>query len=343
MNNYLPAEWEEQDAVQLTWPHAGSDWAPLLGRVLPVYHQLVWLLLDTVAVVIAAPTDEVEQLRQQFSAHPMASSLTVYPVASNDTWARDHGPITVIRDGKPCVLDFRFNGWGNKFAADMDDRITLALAAAGAFPGAGIASIDWVLEGGAIEVDGNGSLLTTSHCLLNPNRNGVVNRDRVEAGLRDWFGISQVLWLDHGYLAGDDTDSHIDTLARFAPDNTIVYVSCDNPDDEHYPELQAMANQLINLRNIDGRPYRLLPLPWPGAKFSADGERLPATYANFLVTNGQVLVPVYDDPADQSALAVIAEAFPGRKVTAIDGLPLIEQHGSLHCITMQLPRGVLVA
>jgi len=338
----LIAEWEPQDGVLLTWPHEGSDWRRLLPQVETLYRQLVQLLARYGQVVIAAPSERRAEIEQTLLRSGVAGErLRVYAVAGNDTWARDHGPITVDSDGELLLLDFRFNGWGNKFPSALDNAITGELYRQGAFPGARLLARDLILEGGAIESDGRGTLLTTEQCLLNPNRNPQLGREQIELILQQEFGVSKILWLRHGYLAGDDTDSHIDTLARLCPDNVIVHVACDDPADEHFEELQAMARELAEFRSADGRPYRLVPLPWPRPLCSAEGERLPATYANFLIINGAVLVPTYGDSADAVALESIAAAFPGYTVEGLDCRVLIEQHGSLHCITMQLPRGVL--
>ena len=190
-------------------------------------------------------------------------------------------------------------------------------------------------------MDGSGTLLTTARCLLAPTRNPKLTQDGLEARLKELLGLDRILWLQHGHLTGDDTDSHIDTLARFCDARTIAYVACADPDDEHHAELKAMEEELRALRAADGRPYRLVPLPWPRARYDDDGRRLPATYANFLIINGAVLVPTYDDPADGPALARLRECFPGREIIGVDCLPLIYQYGSLHCVTMQLPEGVL--
>jgi agmatine deiminase len=339
----LPAEWEPQDAVQLTWPHADSDWREQLPEVEALYEELVAALCSAGEVVIGAPRERIDRLRERFGAmHLPRERIHCYPVESDDTWARDHGPITVLTECGPRLLDFQFNGWGNKYPAERDNRLTAALYRLGAYPGASLETRALVLEGGAIESDGQGTLLTTQQCLLNPNRNPGLERAVIEAQLREALGVEQVNWLRHGALEGDDTDSHIDTLARLCPDQTILYQACDDPQDSHFAALSAMARELEALRDARGRPYRLLALPWPAARYDpADGHRLPATYANFLVFNGMVLVPTYRDARDQQALARVAEAFPGYRVQGLDCLPLIRQHGSLHCITMQLPRGVL--
>ena len=335
----LPAEWEEQDAVLLAWPHRNSDWHDLLTEVQQTYLELTRQLTRVAKVIIATPEpEEVEKALQEYDV--AMNAVMIFAVATDDTWARDFGPITIYAADQPLLLDFGFNGWGLKFAAAADNQITRNLHQAGGFGQTPLETIGLILEGGSIESDGSGTLLTTSACLLSPNRNPQLSRAELERQLCNLFGAEHVLWLDHGWLAGDDTDAHIDTLARLCLDDTIVYVRCDDPDDEHAPALQQMEKQLHSFATRAGKPYRLLPLPWPTACFD-DGERLPATYANFLVINNLVLVPTYADPADSNALAVITRAFPGYEIVGIDCRPLIRQHGSLHCITMQIPKGVL--
>jgi agmatine deiminase len=266
--------------------------------------------------------------------------IVIVPVPTNDTWARDFGPITVHEDGRLLHLDFTFNGWGGKFQADLDNAVNRQLAAAAVLQGRTV-SRPLVLEGGSIESDGRGTLLVTGTCLLNRNRNPELTRAEIEHELAEELGATRILWLHHGHLAGDDTDAHIDTLARLCPDDTIVYVACRDRSDEHYPGLAAMEAELVRLRTSEGSPYRLLPVPLPAPCFDEAGERLPATYANFLVINGAVLVPTYGDPHDAEALSVLAAAFPGREIIGIDCRPAVLQHGSLHCLTMQLPKGSL--
>lgn len=337
----LPAEWEAQDAVLLTWPHADTDWRDILERAEATYFAILEQLLNAVNVIIAVSPSSAETLGQEiqtrFADKPFQARC--FPVPSNDTWARDHGAITVEQNGVLCLKDFTFNGWGGKFEAGLDNQISGLLHAQGCFAGLAIEPESMILEGGAIESDGAGTLLTTGQCLLNPNRNPQMDKTAVEAALHQTLGAEHVLWLEHGYLAGDDTDSHIDTLARLAPGDVITYVSCDDPDDEHYGELAAMKSELEQLRTRQGQPFTLIALPWPSAKFDAEGHRLPATYANFLITNDLVLVPTYQDAQDDKALRQVSLAFPGRKVVGVDCLALIEQHGSLHCITMQFPKG----
>lgn len=340
MNLRLPAEWEAQDGVLLAWPHETSDWHPVLDRVEPVFIEIITQISRFEQVIIVAP--EVEDTRRKLAdAGAGMERIRLFAIPTNDTWSRDFGPITVYRNGCPLLLDFGFNGWGLKFAADQDNRITARLQMAGAFGAVPRHVPGLILEGGSIESDGTGTLLTTAECLLGPNRNPHLDRAGIEAELRRWFGAERILWLENGYLAGDDTDSHIDTLARLCPNDTIVYVACDDEQDEHYTALKNMEAELRAFRTRDGRPYRLLPLPWPAAKYDDDDERLPATYANYLIINGAVLVPTYNDPQDAAALALIGQAFPERDIIGVDCSPLILQHGSLHCVTMQLPEGVL--
>lgn len=334
----LPAEWEPQAAVMLTWPHADSDWRPTLAAVEPVFVRIAAEVARREDVVIACRDAALAgHVRGLLAAAGVdASRVRLHVVASQDTWARDHGPLTVIRRGCPLLLDFTFNGWGGKFAADVDDQISRRLHALGAFGGEAMASVDLVLEGGSIESDGEGTLLTTRRCLLGPGRSGLGEAE-LERQLGVLLGVDRVLWLTHGGLAGDDTDGHIDTLARFTDARTIAYQSCDDEGDPDFAELEAMAAELAALRTADGSPYRLVPLPWPRARRAADGAPLPAGYANFLIVNEAVLVPTYDDAADERALASLRSCFPDREVVGVDCRPLLAQGGSLHCLTMQLP------
>lgn len=259
---------------------------------------------------------------------------------TNDTWARDHGFISLLNEQEEVrLVDFCFNGWGMKFAACKDNLINSQLVKGSLLNGTYQNCRNFVLEGGSIESDGEGTLLTTSLCLLAPNRNDTLDKQEIEDYLKKSFNLKQVLWLDHGYLAGDDTDSHIDTLARLCPDHTICYVQCTDTEDEHYTELKKMEEQLKEFRTLDNEPFRLLGLPMPEAIFDEDGERLPATYANFLIMNDAILYPTYDQPEnDRKAACVLQEAFPGKEIVGVDCRALIKQHGSLHCVTMQYPR-----
>ena len=337
---YLPAEWAPQSGVQLTWPHIHTDWAYMLEEVQECFTRIATEIAKRERLLIVTP--EPNTVRQQIEGKVQMEHVRFATCDTNDTWARDHGAITLLdTNGMPILLDFTFNGWGLKFPADKDNLITPKLVRDKFLHGAYLNTKGFVLEGGSIESDGKGTLLTTSECLLSPNRNGMRKREEIEDYLRAILQAERILWLDYGYLAGDDTDSHVDTLARLCPDDTIAYVCCTDPEDEHYPALQRMEEQLKTFRTPDGKPYRLLPLPWPDTIIE-DGERLPATYANFLVMNGAVLYPTYAQPInDAKAKKVLTQAFPDREIVGIDCRPLIRQHGSLHCITMQYPEGVL--
>lgn len=336
----LPAEWEEQSFVQLTWPHANSDWGAFLDDVEPVFLGVAKEVAKRQTLLIVAEDDEaiISKLRD-FGVD--MQNVKIVEIPSNDTWARDHGGITVLRGGKPLVMDFVFNGWGLKFASDKDNLITQGLERADFFQKADVKSVSFVLEGGSLETDGEGTLLTTTECLLSQNRNKGMSKSKIEKRLKKYFGFKRILWINHGYLAGDDTDSHIDTLARFCDKDTICYVGCEDENDEHYMELKLMEEELRALKKSDGKPYKLVKLPMTEAKYDSDGNRLPATYANFLIINGAVIVPTYADKNDQKALSLIGECFPGREIVAIDANPLILWHGSIHCITMQYPKGVI--
>jgi len=336
----LPAEWEKQDGVLLAWPHPDTDWQPILEQAEKVFEEIALEIALSEKVVIATSSASLVEDKLT-SAGVKLANVSTYEISTNDTWARDFGPITVLDQGETTLLNFGFNGWGLKFASCLDNCVTSHLYAMGAFKSISLETKGLILEGGSIESDGNGTILTTAECLLNPNRNPHLSRREIEDELLSLLGSERVLWLENGYLSGDDTDSHIDTLARFAPEDTILYVACDDPEDEHFESLHAMKDELEGFLTKDGQPYRLLPLPLPQSKFGINGERLPATYANFLVINGAVLVPTYKDPADSIALDTVGKAFPGRKIKGINCLPLIEQHGSLHCVTMQFPEGVL--
>ena len=341
----FPAEWEPQAAILIAWPNADTDWAERLAEVEETYIALVAAIARFQRVVICVADDDVEtyaEMRLRSNRVDM-DRVRFVTVTYDDTWLRDSGPIT-LRDGDGFrLLDFRFTGWGGKYDASDDDQLVERLAANGVFGDAARQDIDFALEGGAIETDGAGTLLTTWECLH--ERHPHATREELTSKLAGWLMQDRVLWLDHGALEGDDTDAHIDTLARFAPGDGIVFQACDDPADSHYVGLQAMAEEIAAFRTRDGKPYRLFPLPWaqPVRDITADGSsrRLAASYANYLILNGAVLMPAYGDPADARAAAVLADAYPGREIVQVPCRPLIWQNGSLHCITMQLPEGLI--
>ncbi len=342
----LPAEWEPQAAVLLAWPHAATDWADHLGEAEDCYIGIVAAITRFQPVVLCVPDDDVEAYASARLASNRVDMARVrwVQVDYDDTWLRDSGPITLTNAhaataDRFTLLDFRFTGWGGKFEAARDDRLVQALHARGVFgAGVGVRSLDFALEGGAIESDGAGRVLSTWHCMH--SRHPTLDRRTLSARLAESLASDEVLWLEHGALQGDDTDAHVDTLARFAATDAIVFQSCDDPADSHHPALTAMASELAALRTRTGTPYRLFPLPW-ARPIIEEGRRLAASYANFLIVNGAVLMPAYDDPADAEAARVLARAFPDHEIVPVPCRALIRQNGSLHCVTMQLPAGVI--
>ena len=338
-NIIFPAEWDDQSGVMLTWPHKITDWADMLDEVESCFIAIARVIAEREKLLIVCP-DHVS-LKDKLKVY-FPENIIFAELPSNDTWARDHGAITVLKDNKITLCDFTFNGWGMKFAANLDNQLTSSLFKNRFFKN----EVRYenkkhlVLEGGSIESDGEGTLLTTRDCLLSVNRNQFLSQAQIEEQLINLFGLKQVHWLTSGYLAGDDTDSHIDTLARFCNPKTIAYVKCDDPKDEHFEALRLMELELSLFRTLKNEPYQLIPLPMADAVFDG-GVRLPATYANFLIINGAVLLPFYNSANDEIAVQQLQKVFPGREIIGIDCRPLIKQHGSLHCVTMQFPKGVL--
>ena len=335
----LPAEWEPQGFVQLTWPHPDTEWYDL-PHVLDCYVRIARAIVRFEPLLIVC-RDQAE-CRADMAARGFVPDDRVRLITCplNDTWARDHGAISVLDGTKKCILDFVFNGWGLKFGSDLDNQITRNIFKQGAWA-PDVHYVDmrpFVLEGGSIDTDGAGTLMATSECLCSLNRNEYLSQTQIEDRLKEAFGLRRILWLDHGGIAGDDTDSHVDILARFCAEDTIAYTACDDPADENYGPLKAMEEQLKTFRTLDGKPYRLIPLPLPDALY-LDDYRLPGSYANFLVLNGAVLIPGADSPKDAIAARQLAAAFPGREIIVIDCRPLLSGHGGLHCITMNYPAG----
>jgi len=395
----LPAEWEPQSAVMLTWPHADTDWKPYLAEITQTYIQLADIITRHEQLLVATPHKSAtwHTLHDTLSPEQM-SRVHLYEVDSNDTWARDHGPITMVMRKKQNtwmvpirLLDFKFNGWGEKFKWQKDNAITLQLYYQAAFNADLEPHQGFVLEGGSIESDGKGTLFTTSQCLLAPHRNQPFTREDIDHQLKTFFNLRQVVWLDHGNLVGDDTDGHIDTIVRVAPHDTLLYIGGDDPADEQYEDFKALEKQLQGLFTFEGYPYRLIKLPMPDpiydngeqlvtraqdgtlrdaftgetyeekkigkeigcskdcqnecerrCKTVSLGDRLPATYANFLILNKAVIYPTYNQPEkDEEAKRQIQQAFPDREIIGVDSLTIIRQHGSIHCLTMQLPKGAI--
>ncbi|MDE6871141.1 MAG: agmatine deiminase family protein [Bacteroidales bacterium] len=343
----LPAEWERQSGVQLTWPHCDTEWYQL-EKVLECYVNIASAIMKfEPLMIVARDIDEAkEDIRRVSAASGVnidISAIKFYEAPLNDTWARDHGGISVHGDnGEKYLYDFVFNGWGLKFASNLDNQITKTIFSQGAFNDdvMGVDMRPFVLEGGSIDSDGCGTLLTTSECLCSLNRNEYLSREEIEDELTGAFGLSRILWLDHGGIIGDDTDSHVDTLARFCSPDTIAYVQCTDPDDPHYDSLAEMERQLRTFRTADGKRYNLVPLPLPDELY-LDDYRLPASYANFLIVNGGVLLPGSGSPKDNEAREALQKAFPDREVVVVDCRALLSGHGSLHCVTMQYPEGYI--
>lgn len=335
----FPAEWYPQSVVQLTWPHEDTDWGLLMDEVVPCFVEIAKEVMKRQRLLIVCRD---EQVVRDCLGEVDERNIIFREMETNDTWARDHGGISVFDGGVPVVCDFVFNGWGMKFAAGHDNLITRKLFHADTFA-EGVVSVNmqpFVLEGGSLESDGKGTLLTTAECLLSVNRNEYLDRSGVERYLKDVFGLERVLWIESGYLAGDDTDSHVDTLVRFCSEEVIAYVKCADENDEHFDELARMEEELEAFTQMNGEPYRLIALPMAD-EVRWNGERLPATYANFLILNGAVLLPFYNSPKDEVARAALQEAFPDREIVGINCLSLIKQHGSLHCVTMHYPEGFI--
>jgi agmatine deiminase len=337
----VPAEWERQECVQLTWPHRDTDWRDMLDLAIDCFVEIAKAISAHEELLIVTP--EKEEVKKRLTEAGLnIKNITFFECKTNDTWARDHAFITAVGESGDVELnDFRFNGWGEKYNFSYDNLINRELYQSGLFSKARYRDMNAiVLEGGSIETDGKGTLLTTASCLLSKNRNGFYNMENAEYTLAPLLGVDKFLCLEHGSIVGDDTDGHIDTLARLCPDDTIVYVKCYDKSDEHFAELSEMEKELMKFKTADGHSFRLVPLPLPKAVVY-EGERLPATYANFLIINDAVLVPVYGQAdLDNDALDILGKVFPEREIIGIDCLPLIRQHGSLHCVTMQYPEGV---
>ena len=332
----MPAEWEKQRTVILSFPHEDTDWnneeceADLEEALSPFIRIAQAIAYGEAIYIICKNKNKISSL---FCS---TRNMTFIEIPTNDTWIRDYGYISIKDNEETKLLDFTFDGWGGKFKAELDNAVNRALHKKGYMGTTPLATIDLVLEGGSIESDGEGTILTTSACLCNPNRNAGLSKTEVEGKLKVYLGADKILWLDHGYLAGDDTDSHIDTLARFVNKETIAYVKCKNKEDEHYEELKKMEKQLQSFTNKDGKVYRLVPLPMCESKYDKEGNRLTATYANFLITNDALIYPTYNDINDKKVGEVFKELFSDKEIIPVNCLKLIEQGGSLHCSTMQI-------
>ena len=334
---FMPAEWHRLQMVQLTWPHEGTDWNYMLHEVEECYMELAKAISSRVQLLVVAPDTEKVRVTLEKCGAKM-NNIILFQCDTNDTWARDHAFITILGDNVPHYVDFCFNGWGRKFEASLDNAINGKLYDAGIVKGEYEDCTSFVLEGGSIESDGKGTILTTSQCLLAPHRNQPMEKEDIEKCLKKMLHAERILWLNHGNLIGDDTDGHIDTVARLAPNDTIVYMQCTDENDAQYEDLKAMEDEIASLRTAEDKPYRMIALPSPAPIYDEDGKRLPATYANFLIMNNCVLYPTYAQENDRDAAVALSKAFPTHEIVGIDCRALIKQHGSLHCVTMQYPR-----
>lgn len=339
-------EWEEQDLVIIAWPHAQTDWERILPEIEACYDEIAEHILRYEDLLILTP--DPEHVRARLAGKQFAHTLMVHEMDSDDTWCRDYAPLSFRIDTPEgevikAIADFTFNGWGMKFAAAKDNIMTRCLYLGRAFASdvQVLNRLLLVLEGGAVESDGRGTILSTYGCIYEPNRNPGLEEGELRDMLTEALGAERLILLENGELEGDDTDGHVDTLARFVSPTAIAYVACDDTTDEHYHPLKRMAEELRALRTPEGEPYELIPLPLPQAIYEEDGHRLPATYANFLFVNGALLVPTYGQPSDAVAIERLSVALPALEVVGIDCRQLIRQHGSLHCATMQIPRGFI--
>jgi agmatine deiminase len=315
--NYLVPEWEKQSFIQLVFPHKNTDWKYYLNEAIETFSEIAYAIVQYEKVLICYEDENTIK-------HLKHKNFFFKKVKNNDTWARDFGAISVKIDNEVKLLDFKFNGWGLKFPSNYDNTISRRIFKIHK-------SYNFVLEGGSIDTNGE-VLLTTSECLLEENRNYPMTQKEIEEFLKRELFVKEIIWLNHGFLEGDDTDSHIDTLARFVNKNTIVYCSCEDEDDIHYNELKKMEKELKKTK------FNLIPLPLPSPKIY-EGERLPATYANFLIINNAVLLPIYEDEKDRYVYDLFCEIFPDREIIPINANILIRQHGSIHCISKEYFNG----
>jgi agmatine/peptidylarginine deiminase len=331
----FPAEWEKQSAVLIAWPHKTGDFRTRLAAVEQSYSIISDTITQYQRLIIVCRDDEHQHHIQKLLSNN--AEVTFIHAVVNDIWVRDTVFLSVVIDGVLTHLNFRFNGWGEKYPHQNDNALNHKLLNAKPFKGIRHNDVDFILEGGSVESDGIDTILTTRQCLLNPNRNKGLSQADIEQQLLTHLGANRVLWLDQENLSGDDTDAHIDTLARFCSANTIAYTRCDDKNGRHYASLKRMEAQLQAFKTQTGEPYQLVALPLPAPIEDEEGQPLPANYANFLIINHAVLVPVYDDRQDAVALERLKACFPQHEILPIPCRPLVHQYGSLHCMTMQFP------
>jgi agmatine deiminase len=335
----MPPEWAPHQATWISWPHKHESWPGKFEPVEPVMVAAVAALSrsETVRINVLDQRHQ-EHVQELLSGKVERSRVVFHQFPTNDAWCRDHGAIFVTRRAglpteRALALDFRFNAWGGKYPPfDLDNAIPGKMAAALGVPAC---PVDMVLEGGSIDVNGGGALLTTEQCLLHPNRNPGLGREAIEQNLRDTLGVQQIIWLGEG-IVGDDTDGHIDDLTRFVAERTVVTVVENNRSDENYQALAENRQRLNEVRLADDRGLEVIELTMP-RPLHYEGDRLPASYANFYIANRMVLMPAFDDPADEPNRSILAGCFPGREVVAIDCSDLVLGLGTFHCLTQQVP------
>ncbi|MBI1900764.1 MAG: agmatine deiminase family protein [Planctomycetia bacterium] len=329
----MPAEWAPHAATWLSWPHRRATWPGKFEPVPQIWQRLAETISRTEPVHILAGGEAVMRQAREMVGH--LQSVTLHDVPTNDAWTRDHGPTFLAGPpgSRPAMVDWEYNAWGRKYPAFDDDnrvpeRIARIIGGRRFVPGI-------VLEGGAIDANGRGTILTTRSCLLNPNRNPKLSQGEIERYVCEYLGATRVLWLD-GQLVGDDTDGHVDQLARFVNETTVVAAVEQDPADENFKPLHENFRRLQAMTDQDGRALRVVPLPMP-RPVVFQGRRLPAGYANFYICNGQVIVPQFRDRSDDVALRTLAELFPDRKVVGLDAVDLVLGLGAIHCVTQQQP------
>ena len=328
---YLIAEFEEQSFTQIIFPHAKTDWAEYLDEAEKTFINIINAIIKyQKCLVICA---DLENVKSRFKPN---KNLFFVEYETNDTWARDCSALSIKENDEIKLLDFSFNAWGDKFESKKDNKMSQAIKN---HYSKKLWHVNFVLEGGAIESNGAGVILTTSTCQLNQNRNPNLNSIEITKKINETLGATEILYLEHGYLAGDDTDSHIDTLVRFIDEKTIMYVACEDKEDEHYKELKLMEKELQAIAIKHN--FSLIKLPLPHAIYKED-ERLPATYANFLFVNGAILVPTYGVSEDEKAIQIFKQTFKDKDIIPINCSTLIKQHGSLHCVTMNFASGITI-
>ena len=337
-----PAEWEEHAATWLVWPHNRETWPGKIEAIPGVFAAMVRALLpgERIEILVASAEAEAAAEKVLRDRAALAAGVNFHRVPTNDSWIRDHGPIFLQNgDGRSLALDWGYNAWGGKYPPwNLDEKVATAVAA---IAGVEVVHPGMILEGGAIEGDGAGTLLTTEACLLNPNRNALLGRSAIEECLSAQLGVSRVLWLADG-IAGDDTDGHIDELTRFVAPGVVVTAIEKNLQDENYKVLRANRERLESMHDACGRRIEIIDLPMPAPLF-ARTQRLPASYANFYIGNAAVLVPTFSDPSDTVALGILGELFPDRRVIGLDARDLVWGLGAFHCLTLQQPATVLPA